>query len=87
MINYINVRKAKAESGKGRKGKEKRKKNKHHLPMPEINDMHRSLVSDGEKKKSQSNNIWVPCSIYIFIKYFLNQSMSSDNQFNKLPVF
>ena len=50
VINYINVRKAKAESGKGRKGKEKRKKNKHHLPMPEINDMHLSLVSEKKKK-------------------------------------
>ena len=90
MINYINLSKAKAESEKGRKGEEKRKKNKHHLPMPEINDMYWSLVSEGKKKKkkkSQNNNIWVLCSIYIFIKYFLNQSMSSDNQFNKLSVF
>lgn len=86
-INYINLSKSKAESGKGRKGKEKRKKNKHHLPLPEINDMHLSLVSEKKKKKKKSNYIWVPCSIYRFTEYFLNQSMGSDNQFNKLTSF
>ena len=53
MINYINLSKAKAESEKGRKGEEKRKKNKHHLPMPEINDMYWSLVSEVKKKKKK----------------------------------
>ena len=67
MINYINVRKAKAESGKGRKGKEKRKKNKHHLPMPEINDMHRSLVSDGEKKKKAKATTFGYHVVFIYL--------------------